>query len=157
MRRSDREITDKSEIIKIIEKCDVCRLGLSEDNTAYIIPMNFGYEYTEDSLTLYFHCAKEGRKLTIINKNPSACFEMDCSHKLIEGEAACDYSMEYESVIGYGNITICCDKDEKCKALKLLMKTYAPDKDFSFSEQQIDAVVVLRLDVNQFTGKRRLN
>ena len=70
MRRSDREIADKSEIIRIIEKCDVCRLALSQNNAPYIVPMSFGYEYADNKLTIYFHCAKEGRKLDIIRENP---------------------------------------------------------------------------------------
>lgn len=113
MRRSDREITDKAEIIEIIEKCDVCRLALSDNNVPYVVPMNYGYEYTEGKLTLYFHGAKEGKKLEVINNNPLACFEMDCSHKLMEADEACDYTMEYESVIGNGIISLCSEKNEK--------------------------------------------
>ena len=62
MRRKDREISDYSEIIRIIESCSVCRLGLMDENEAYIVPMNFGYIVENKDLTLYFHSAKEGRK-----------------------------------------------------------------------------------------------
>jgi hypothetical protein len=154
MRRSDKEITDKTEVVKIIEKCDVCRLALSENNIPYIVPMNYGYEYVNGKLILYFHGAKEGRKLDIMSKNPFACFEMDCSHKLIEADEACDYSMEYESVIGSGKISLCIDKSEKVNALKLLMKKYAKDKEFSFPDHAIESVTVFKLDVSEFTGKR---
>ena len=154
MRRSDREITDKAEIIKIIEKCDVCRLGLAENNIPYIIPLNYGYEYLNDSLTLYFHSAKEGKKLDIISQNPFACFEMDCSHKLIKADKACEYTMEYESVIGNGEIHACVEKSEKIKALKLLMSRYAKGKEFDFPDRMVDSVTVFKLEVAEFTGKR---
>lgn len=155
MRRNDRELTDQSEIIQIIEKCDVCRLALSKDNVPYIVPMNFGYEYVDGRLTLYFHCAPKGKKLDIIHENPAACFEMDCSTKLIEGEIACKYSMSYESVIGTGTIAFCNDHEEKGKALALIMKTYAPDKNFVFTESQTRPVTIFKLCVDQLTGKRR--
>ena len=154
MRRSDREITDITEIIKIIEKCDVCRLGLSDNNIPYIVPMNYGFEYDNDKLTLYFHGASEGKKHDIIAKNPVACFEIDCSHKLIEAEQACDYTMEYESVIGSGKIVQCVDKSEKINALKYLMKQYAKNKEFDFPDHVVDSVKVFKLEVSEVTGKR---
>ena len=154
MRRSDKEITDKAEIIKIIEKCDVCRLGLSDDNVPYIVPMNFGSQYIDGKLILYFHGAKEGRKLDIIAKNPFACFEADCSHKLIEGSEAWHYTMEYESVIGNGKVVLCTEKSEKIEALKLLMQKYAKGKDFNFPDHIIEKITVFKLEVSEFTGKR---
>ncbi|MDR1760576.1 MAG: pyridoxamine 5'-phosphate oxidase family protein [Fibrobacter sp.] len=154
MRRSDREIKDKTEITKIIEKCDVCRLALSDNNIPYIVPVNFGYEYTHETLTLYFHGIKEGKKFEILQKNPLACFEMDCSHKLIEAAEACEYTMEYESIVGNGKISLCPEKEEKIKGLKLLMKKYVKDKEFTFPEHMIDSVTVFKLEASDFTCKR---
>lgn len=154
MRRADREVTDKAEIIRIIEKCDVCHLALSRDNIPYIVPMNFGFDYLQGVLTLYFHGAKEGTKLQIISENPAACFQMDCSHKLIEAEQAGHYTMEYESVIGNGTIFMCDSNEEKLKALGQLMKTYAKDRDFQFPDSVLDSVTVFKLVVSDFTGKR---
>lgn len=154
MRRSDRRITDLIEIIKIIEKCDVCRLALSDHSAPYIVPMNYGVEYTYDKLILYFHGADEGKKHDIITNNPFACFEMDCSHKLIEADEACAYTMEYESVIGSGKITYINEKHEKINALRLLMKQYAKDKDFTFQDYAVETVTVFKLDVSDVTGKR---
>jgi len=154
MRRSDREITDKSEMIEIIEKCDVCRLAFSENDVPYIVPMNYGYEYKNEKLTLFFHGADEGRKHDIIKNNPYVCFEMDCSHKLIEDDEAGNYTMEYESVIGIGAVHYCHDKAEKINALNHLMKQYAKDKAFTFPDDVLDSVTVFKLEVSEFTGKR---
>ena len=159
MRRADREITDKSEIIEIIEKCDVCRLAFSDNNIPYIVPMNYGYEYEcendeNEKLTLYFHGAGEGRKHNIMKNNPNVCFEMDCSHKLIEAEEANHYTMEYESVIGTGKVSYCNEKAEKINALNHMMKQYAKDKTFTFTDQILDSVTVFKLEVTEFAGKR---
>ncbi len=154
MRRKDREITDKSEIIKIIEKCAVCRIGLSQNDIPYIVPMNFGYEYIGGKLTFYFHGAKEGKKIDIISENPNAAFEMDCEHKLAKAETTSSYTMEYESVMGTGKIVICHDKDSKNHALKTMMKKYVPEKEFAFSDETLDAVMTFKLEVAEFSGKR---
>ena len=42
MRRKDREVTDFSRMLEIVQRCDCCRIGLVEDGEAYIVPLNFG-------------------------------------------------------------------------------------------------------------------
>ena len=47
-------------MMKIIAKCDTCRLALFDDEFPYIVPLNFGTDVEEGQLYLYFHSAKEG-------------------------------------------------------------------------------------------------
>ncbi|GBU25577.1 hypothetical protein R83H12_02227 [Fibrobacteria bacterium R8-3-H12] len=42
MRRKDKEIIGINEKLEIIAKCKICRLGLSENNYPYIVPLNYG-------------------------------------------------------------------------------------------------------------------
>jgi nitroimidazol reductase NimA-like FMN-containing flavoprotein (pyridoxamine 5'-phosphate oxidase superfamily) len=153
MRRKDREITDLNSIVEIIRKCDTCRISLFDEEYPYIIPMNFGFEKNGDQLMLYFHAAHEGKKIDLIKKCNRASFEMDCSHRLITGEKACDYTMEYESVCGTGIIEI-LEPQDRVIALKHLMKQYSSKDNFEFSNSIVNAVTVLRLKVNSITGKR---
>ena len=154
MRRNDREVKSREEIIHILSRCDVIRLGINTPDYPYVVPMNFGMESDGNKLTLWLHCAKEGLKLDNINRDPRVGFEADCSHKLVVGETACDYTMEYESVIGCGDIHICGDNQSKRRGLKAIMAHYDPNKEFEFTDQALDSVCVLRLDVIQVTGKR---
>ena len=82
MRRKDREITDIAEIIGVMKKCDVCRLGLNDNGYPYILPLNFGMEVNGEKITLYFHSALEGHKVGLIQADNRASFEMDCGHEL---------------------------------------------------------------------------
>ena len=75
MRRKDREITDFDEIVAIMRKCDVCRLALNDGDFPYIVPLNFGLEVRGDRVFLYFHAAKEGKKLDLIARDNRATFE----------------------------------------------------------------------------------
>lgn len=70
MRKKDRMIENKADIIKIIEKCECCRIAFCHDHKPYIVPMNFGYTYKNEKLILYFHCGHEGKKLEMIRLNP---------------------------------------------------------------------------------------
>lgn len=48
MRRRDREITDKQEILEVMRKCDVCRIALHDGDYPYIVPLNFGLQVEND-------------------------------------------------------------------------------------------------------------
>jgi nitroimidazol reductase NimA-like FMN-containing flavoprotein (pyridoxamine 5'-phosphate oxidase superfamily) len=154
MRKANREITDREVLTGIFESCDVCRLGLSDGGMPYVVPMNFGYSYEGDRLTLYFHCAGAGKKLDVIARNPNACFEMDCGHELKPGDSPCNYSMNYRSIIGYGRIEVVTDPAEKIAALTVLMQKYSETGHFHFDEKVLAVTTVLRLDVSEFTGKQ---
>jgi len=156
MRRKDREITAIDDKIAVLAQCKVCRLGLSENNYPYIIPLNYGYVYEDSKLTLFFHSAKEGKKIEIIQKNNNACFEIDCDEKLIEGEKACNYSYEFKSIIGFGKIEFLKTTDEKIKALNLLMKHQTGKEiEYKFTENELDKVCIYKMLVEEFTGKQK--
>jgi nitroimidazol reductase NimA-like FMN-containing flavoprotein (pyridoxamine 5'-phosphate oxidase superfamily) len=154
MRREDRRIGDVGEVVAVVGSSDVCRIALCDGDTPYIVPMNFGYEYADGALTLYFHCAVEGRKLDLIRRNPKACFEMDGGHELVSGEEACAFTMEYESVIGSGVISICEEREDKIYALKKIMEKYAPGRDFDYPDKALAMICTLKLEVSEFSGKR---
>lgn len=153
MRRKDREITEIEKIVDIMKKCDVCRLALFDEEYPYIVPLNFGVQFDGEKIELFFHGANMGKKLSLINENNKAGFNMDCSHKLITGDKACDYTMEYESVIGQGIITILSDAD-KIAALDSIMRNYSKDNNFEYNDNYVKAVTVFKLSVTGVTGKQ---
>ncbi|MGL5540462.1 MAG: pyridoxamine 5'-phosphate oxidase family protein, partial [Erysipelotrichaceae bacterium] len=104
MRRKDREVSEFSKIIEIIDQCHICRLGFCDGEEVYIVPLNFGYESKEEKITFYFHSAKEGRKIELIKKGMPVGFEMDTNYHLHGGPLACDYTAAFDSVIGNGTI-----------------------------------------------------
>lgn len=159
MRRNDREVSETEAIEEIIKKADVCRLAMANDNTPYIVTMNFGYINSPDRI-LYFHCANAGRKLEMIRKNNFVCFEMDTDHQIYSSEAkdgrkACNWGMKYKSVVGYGNISIISEKQAKKTGLDCIMKHYADEKEYFYSEDILANTTVLRLDITEITGKKR--
>jgi uncharacterized protein len=154
MRRKDREVTKFEDIKAIIEKCKVCHLAMVDDGRPYVIPMNFGYELDNNTLILYFHSAKSGRKIEILNKNNTVCFVMAVEGKLENITDPCNSGYYFESVLGFGRAEFIEDIPEKCKALTLLMK-HQSSRDFTFTEQQANGVCVFRVISTDFTGKRK--
>jgi len=155
MRRKDREMGDLNEIVRIIDRCDVCHMGLSEDGRPYVVPLSFGYSVQGNKIAFCFHCASEGRKIEMIRKNPKVCLQFDCGHRLMTGDKACDCTTEYESVIAFGTAELVADRDEKIRALTQLMKHYEKGETFDFDSRMVDLVTVIQVKAEQIGGKRK--
>lgn len=153
MRRKEREITGIDEIEAIISRSDVCRIALADNNIPYIVTMNFGYSGGADR-KLFFHCARNGRKIDIIRKNNFACFEMDTDHSLKRGREACDFSMKFSSVVGWGNIFIINDDKEKTEGLNSIMQHYTNQTGFTYNPDVFEKTIVLKLVIMTMTGKK---
>ena len=149
MRRKEKEITAKDEIESIIRKSTVCRLALADDGRPYIVPLCFGYSNN----ALYFHSAREGKKIEILKKNNHVCFEFDIHPEIKQGDTACAWGMKYRSVIGYGTATLIDDSEQKREALNIIMAQYA-DGAFEYAQKSFDKMLVIKVDVSEMSGKK---
>ena len=148
MRRKEKEITDQSEIESIIKQSQVCRLAMVDGDTPYLVPLCFGYR---DGV-LYFHSAKEGKKIDILKQNNSVCFEFEEVSGLSTGKTACDWGINYRSVIGFGKAVILEDQAEKRSALEVITAQYA-DKDYKLTDGAVKETLVIKVDIESMTGK----
>ncbi|MCR5729870.1 MAG: pyridoxamine 5'-phosphate oxidase family protein [Ruminococcus sp.] len=155
MRRKDREITRIEDILSIVDRAKVLRLGLFDDNFPYIVPLHFGYEYAEGKLIFYMHSAKEGHKLDLIRRNQNVCIELDCDTELISGgDIPCSYSSSFSSLIGRGLAEIVDDEQEKVRGLYQLMKNQT-GREFEITPQMASAVAVIKVVVCDFSAKSK--
>jgi len=149
MRKKDKEITDPKEIEEIIYANKVCRIGLSEDNTPYIVPMNYGYKENK----IFLHSAVVGKKIDIIKKNNKVCFEITDSIEIVQAEKACDFSTKYRCVIGFGTIKIVNDLNEKKEALQIIMNQHTNKSDWKFPDEIVSKTMILEIEIESITGK----
>ena len=154
MTKRERQITDESQILEILDAGKILHLGLAVNNEPYVVPMNYGYTEEEGKLVLYLHSALRGKKLDMMGANPNVFFELECDRMPFEGKLPCQYGMVYSSVMGRGKARIVEDVEEKMKAMSVLMKTQT-GKDFTFNEQLVSIVAVIRIDVEEYTAKHR--
>lgn len=150
MRRNELEITGAGELETLLQGAQVCRLGLSENNNPYIVPMNFGYKDN----CLFFHCATEGKKLDIIQHNPKVCFEIDTDHEIVKPEERpCKWSAKYRSIIGFGTAFIIEDLYEKSIAMNVIIEHYGGNR-HDFSEGELENVGIIKIQIDSITGKK---
>jgi len=155
MRKKEREINDLEQIDSIINKSDVCRIALVDDGLPYIVTLNFGYKKGGPSI-LYFHCANTGRKIDIIEKNNTACFQMDVDHELITADKACGFTMNFKSIVGYGKIYKVSDKNEKIEGLNYIMKQYTGKDQFHYEDKMLNITTILKLEIDTIAGKQKV-
>lgn len=150
MRISEKEIKDLEVINSIMKEALECRIGLCEDNKPYVVPMNFGYKDN----CLYIHSALEGKKIEILKKNNNVCFEVDMKNELVKADNPCGWSMKYLSVIGFGKAFFVEGLKEKAEALNTIMGKYSGKFDFHFPEAALRKVAVIKVEIEEITGKK---
>lgn len=155
LRRGDRAVTDEEGLRYILATCTVCRIAAQDEEGLYIVPVNYGYRYENGGLTLFFHSAKEGRKVRAFAQNPEVAFEMDCEYQLVPGKTACKYGAAYKSIIGNGTVRRIDDVDARKEALMALMR-HQTGEEFTFTDRMTETVAVYALTAQRFSGKQRL-
>ncbi|MBQ8687279.1 MAG: pyridoxamine 5'-phosphate oxidase family protein [Ruminococcus sp.] len=155
MRRKDREITDKNAIENFIAQEQILRIGFYDDGDIYIVPVNYGYSYNNGFYSFYFHGAKAGRKYELAKKHPVVGFEIDGKYQLLEGNAACDYSAFFQSVIGNGKLFLVEDINEKITALNTIMRQTTKKEAWDYDRHMLETVAIFRIDVMNMSCKAR--
>jgi len=82
VRRKEKEIHDKDELEEILKNGTICRLGLFDNNVAYVVPMNYGYS----GGSIYFYSADSEKKIEIMRKNNYACFEIEAGTEIVKDD-----------------------------------------------------------------------
>ena len=149
MRRNERKITDQEIINKILSESLICRIALFDDDFPYIVPMNFGFKDN----ALYFHCAIEGKKIDLIQKNNKVGFEIEAEHEILKFEQSCKWTTKYRSIIGTGEIEILRDFEEKTKGLDILMQQHGKF-DNSYKPKQVENILILKLNISSLSVKQ---
>jgi nitroimidazol reductase NimA-like FMN-containing flavoprotein (pyridoxamine 5'-phosphate oxidase superfamily) len=102
---------------------------------------------------LYFHCAKEGRKLDVLRANPRVCFQTDVDAEVVVGGNACQCTVKYRSVVGFGTARIVEDPQELRHGLDVLMRQYTEGPQ-EYPEKSLSRTAVVRIDIEEMTGKQ---
>ena len=98
-----RELS-RDEIERFLKEHSYGRLGLAFQNEPYVVPVAYGYNQGK----IYFHSARQGKKLDLMKRNNSVCFEVD------------EWQKGWASVICYGRVSLREDVEAKKECFELL-------------------------------------
>lgn len=172
VRRKDREMN----AVFGKEVIDKARYGMvsmiDEENEPYGLPLSI----VRDGERLYFHSAKEGKKVDILKKNPKVCivfvgdvnipdnYSKDELDEITKDESKAAllissvFTTEYESAMVKGEVKLVEDQEERVKALGLICEKYTPDKVAYFNmaiKAGLKRTNVYRVEIEKLTAKRK--
>lgn len=153
MRKTNQEITDPKILEEILTHSKICRLAMIDNGLPYILPFNYGFHEN----CIYIHSAPIGKKIGLLRENPMVCFEVEQHAEIIEDEVACKWSTLYRSVVGYGNVQIVTDFEQKKRALEIIMAQHVFKEKMEFDRKELEFIVILKLSISTMTGKQSSN
>jgi nitroimidazol reductase NimA-like FMN-containing flavoprotein (pyridoxamine 5'-phosphate oxidase superfamily) len=155
MRRIDKEIADPGKIAAVLNQAQIIHLGLLDGDRPYIVPLNFGYAEN----TIYFHCAREGKKIDLIKINNTVCFQTEVDVQVLNADNVPDCTTYYKSVIGYGKAYVIENAREKKQAADILMDHYLGNDEKGRKHQYgtcMKDVCMIKIEIDSMTGKQTL-
>ena len=157
MRRQDREIRDYSVILDIINSLPVGHLAMNDAGKPYGVTMNYISELdAARNAVLYFHGAKEGRKVEILSRDPHVYFfaERDDGPKVIaRPNGTRSVTNLYVSIAGEGVMEPVDTFEEKRRVLLAMANTFSDDPFDSIPDAVVKMTAVWKLVLNSVTGK----
>ena len=149
MRRKDREM-NKDFAFSVLDKAPFVTLSMVNEDKPYSVPVSIA----RDNDILYFHCALEGTKIDILNKNNNVTLTAvsKCKPRPI------DFTLEYESAVVNGKAFSVNDEKEKIYALKLICDKYALSNIDNFENainRSLHRTNIIKIEIDDIYGKRK--
>ncbi len=147
MRKFKRERKDQEFFEQVFTQAEELFLAINDINAPYIIPLNFVH-YNN---SLYIHCANEGYKLDLIDKNPHVSFSMVCDVEVLPDIS----TTAYKSICGSGFAKLIDNNEEKQEALRLIAHKYKANCPMPTPQKVFEQTAVIHITIEQLTGKER--
>jgi uncharacterized protein len=152
IRRKEKAIESKEEMISILEKSKYITIAMCQDNIPYLVTLSHGYDREKNCI--YFHCAREGKKVDILSENNVVWGQAIEDHGYVEG--ACDHL--FATTQFKGRVTFIEDVKEKEYALGIMINSLEPDPqaviDEQITEKSVQRVHIGRIDIDFMGGKK---
>ena len=151
-RRSDREITNRAELARILKGGKFAVIGMADGNEPYVVALSYGYDASP--ARLYAHCALEGLKLDFLARNENVCATVIEDHGYQEGQC----EQLFTSLVIRGKMRLVTDLNEKKHGLEVLLHHLERDPDPIRArniqdDRSYDKVGILCLDIESVSGK----
>ncbi|MGD9397900.1 MAG: pyridoxamine 5'-phosphate oxidase family protein [Candidatus Thorarchaeota archaeon] len=152
IRRKEKAIEDKDEIISIIRNAKYITVAMSVDDEPYLVTLSHGYDV--ENYCIYFHCAHEGKKIDILKKNNIVWGQALQDYGYADG--SCDHL--YATAQFRGKVSFVGDLEEKRHALVTMIRALEPDPEKVIQEQVTEKsakdVNIGRIDIEFMSGKK---
>ncbi len=152
MRRSDKEIKSGDEMRDILREARHVTVAMSVGDEPYLVTLSHGYD--EEKNCIYFHCASDGKKVSMLRANPRVWGQALDDNGYQQGN--CDHL--YKTTQFHGMVTFVTDQVEKEHALRVMIRHLDENPEKVIAEQithhSMGRILVGRIDIDHMTGKK---
>jgi len=157
-RKPERGVEERSELYSVLDEGLVAHVGIicEEEDRSYPLVIPMFYARKEDHLLL--HGSVASRLLRETKKGIEVCVEVTLLDGLVLARAAVNISMNYRSVVIFGNAQEIIDHEEKAEALDAIVEHGIPGRMQDVranTEKEVKATTVLSLPLEEYSMKVR--
>lgn len=144
-------------IPEFLRRSPVGHVATVVDGQPFITPTSFWYDSRDRCI--YLHSAATGRLHDNVSRGCTACFESSRFGEFLPSNIAMEFSVQYESAVAFGPISLLSDARRKRHALQGLIRKYFPDleagRDFRpITDRELRRTSVYEIRVEEWSGKR---
>lgn len=152
IRRKEKAIESNEEMIAVLETSKYITIAMCQDDVPYLVTLSHGYDREKNCI--YFHCAREGKKVDILTANNIVWGQTIEDHGYAGG--ACDYL--YATTQIKGRVSFVEDVKEKEHALRIMINAIEPNPELLIEEQitekSVQRILIGRIDIDYMSGKK---
>jgi len=151
MRRKDLQITDTNVLKKILKSAKYVTLALAMNGQPYLVSLSHGYD--ESRNCIYFHCAKEGKKIDYLKSN-----------NLVWGQAVLDGGYQEDDCDHFfataqfqGKVTFLKNVKEKQQAAECMIRQLNKNAEAIIANtkpEKLKTTTFGRIDIDHMSGKK---
>ena len=152
-RKPERAHYETETINAIVDAAVICSVAFQIDGVVHAIPTI----HWRDGEYLYIHGAKASRMLKALTEG-EACLTIALVDGLVLARSALHHSMNYRSVVVYGQFERVTDLAEKERSLRALIEGLYPgrwDTLRPINDKELNATSVLRIPLAEASAKAR--
>lgn len=152
-RKPERAHYDTEAINTIVDAAVICSVAFLIDGAVHAIPTI----HWRDGRYLYIHGAKASRMLKALTEG-EACLTIALADGLVLARSAMHHSMNYRSVVIYGQFELVTEPAEKERSLRALIEGLYPgrwDTLRPINDKELNATSVLRIPLAEASAKVR--
>ena len=145
---------DRARVYEILDEAFICHVGFVVDGQPFVIPT--GYARMGDCL--YIHGSAASRMLRALGQGIEVCVTVTLLDGLVLARSAFHHSVNYRSVVVFGQATVVEEAEEKMEALRAFTEHVVPGRWAEVrwpNETEMKATTVLALPLAEASAKIR--
>lgn len=149
-----RAAYDAQTIHAILDAAFLAHVGFVVDGQPFVIPTLYGRRASK----LYLHGSPASRMLRLSGEGIAMCVSVTCVDAMVLARSAFHHSINYRSVVAFGEAHLIGDAEEKNDALRVISEQVLAgrwDEVRQPSEKELKATAVLEFSIEEASAKVR--